>query len=47
VGVLKAFGGLNSADGVSIVAGGGMPTITVYDSVQAEVADLVERGLRP
>lgn len=47
VGVLKAFGGVNSQDGVMIRAGGGLPRITVYDSAQSEVADLVERELGP
>lgn len=41
VGVLKAFGGLDSRDGVLIRAGGGMPAIVVFDSTQAEVVDLV------
>lgn len=42
VGVLKAMGGLDSRDGVFIRAGDGMPTVTIYDSTQREVMDLVE-----
>lgn len=44
VGVLKAFAGVNSNDGVLIKAGGGLPQITVYDSTQTEVMDMVERA---
>ncbi len=43
VGVLKAFGGVNSRDGIFIRAGDGMPKVTVYDSTQSEVMDLVDR----
>lgn len=43
VGVLKAFGGLDSRDGIFIRAGDGMPKVTVYDSTQSEVMDLVDR----
>lgn len=42
VGVLKAFAGLDSHDGVLIKAGDGMPAIVVFDSTQAEVVDLVD-----
>lgn len=44
VGVLKAFAGVDSNDGVLIKAGGGLPQITVYDSTQTEVMDMVERA---
>lgn len=44
IGVLKAFGGVASRDGVMIKAGEGMPTVTVFDSTQTEVADLVDVG---
>lgn len=43
VGVLKAFGGLDSHDGIFIRAGDGMPKMIVYDSTQSEVMDLVGR----
>lgn len=44
VGVLKAFAGVDSHDGVLIKAGDGLPQITVYDSTHAEVMDMVERA---
>lgn len=46
VGVLKAFGGVSSRDGVFIRAGGGLPTITVYDSTHSKVMDIVEQAGR-
>ena len=46
VGVLKAMGGLENRSGVFIRAGAGgaMPTMTIYDSAQTEVMDLVGRA---
>ena len=45
LGILKAFGGVNSRDGIFIRAGDGMPKMTVYDSTQSEVMDLVDRTM--
>lgn len=46
-GRIKAFGGGASGDGVSIDVGGGMPQITVYDSAQTRVLDVVKRDDSP
>lgn len=43
VGVLKAFGGGQSKDGVLILAGQGRASIAAYDSIQAPIVDLLER----
>ena len=45
-GRIKAFGGLENRDGVSIDVGRGMPAVTIYDADQAAVFDLVETGRR-
>ena len=43
-GRIKAFGGNDNGDGVSIDVGRGTPQVTVFDSAQAPMFDLVEQA---